>query len=114
MDDQPGEVGQQLLRQPVRLRMEAGAESCGRETVDSHGCLCNGNRAGCSRSVEEARPHDVYDRPGTQDGPGLWADFEAFPREPAGVCRCLRPGVVQADTPRHGAPHAMSGPVGAC
>ena len=49
-----------------------------------------------------------------KDGPDLCADFEALPREPGGVRRRLRQGVVQADAPRHGAPHAVSRPVGSC
>ena len=121
VDYRADEVGQQLLRQPVRpVRVGAGAElqgppmSCRCDAVDSHGCVYSGHRAGCSRSVEEARPHDVHDGPRTKDGPDLCADLEALPREPGGVCRRLRQGVVQADAPRHGAPHSMSRPVGSC
>ena len=35
---------------------------------------------------------------------------QAFPREPGRVRRRLRQGVVQADAPRHGPPHAVSRP----
>ena len=63
----------------VRLRVEAGKESCGCDAMDSHGCIGIGHRAGCSRSIEEARSYDVYDGPRTQDGPDLCADFETFP-----------------------------------
>ena len=47
--------------------------------VDSQGRIGSGNRAGCSRSVEDARPDDVHDGPGTEDGPDLWNDFKAIP-----------------------------------
>ena len=40
-------------------------------------------------------------------GSGLREDLAALPREPAGVRRRLREGVVQADAPRHGADHAL-------
>ena len=40
------------------------------------------------------------------------ADREAVPREPGRVRRRLRPGLVQADPPRHGAPLALSRPGG--
>ena len=46
--------------------------------------------------------------------PDLCAYFEASPREPGAVRRRLRQGVVQTDAPRHGAPHAVSRPVGSC
>ena len=45
MDDQPGEVGQQLPGEPARLRVEAGVESCRCGAVDSEGCRCRGHRA---------------------------------------------------------------------
>jgi catalase-peroxidase len=112
VDHQPGEVGQQLLRQPVRLRVGTDEESRPvRMAVDSEGWRGEGHRAGCSRSVEEARPDDVHDGPRTEDGPDLRADFEALPREPGRVRRRLRQGVVQADAPRHGARLAVLGPL---
>ena len=92
---------------------EQDEESCRRDAVDSHGCICGGHRAGCSRSVEEARSDDVHDGPlALKMDPDLCADFEALPREPGGVRGRLRQGVVQADAPRHGAPRAVSRPVG--
>ena len=71
-----------------------------------------GHRAGCSRPVEEARPHDVHDGPRPEDGPDLRADCEALPREPGRVRRSLCQGVVQADAPRHGARLAVARPAG--
>ena len=44
--------------------------------------------------------------------PDLRADRAALPREPGGVRGRLRPGVVQADPPRHGPPLALSRPGG--
>ena len=86
----------------------------GADTVDSYECVGTGHRAGCSRFLEDARPHDVHNGPRTEVGSDLCADFEALPRKPAGVCRRIRQGVVQADAPRHGAPHAVSRPAGSC
>ena len=108
----PLKMGQQLLGKPARLRVGAGEGSWRCEAVDSQGCICGGHRAGCTRSVEKARPHDAHDGPRTGDGPDLCADCEALPRESGGACRRLRRGVVQANAPRHGAPNSVSWPVG--
>ena len=100
-------MGQRVLRQPARPRVEAGERSrrCG--AVDAPGFF-SGHRAGCARSVEEARADDAHDGPRAADGPDLCADCEALPRAPGPVCRRLRQGVVQADAPRHGSPFAVS------
>ena len=92
MDHQPGEVGQQLPRKPARLRVGAGQEPWRCEAVDAQGCSRRGHRAGRSRSVEEARAGDAHDGPRTEDGPGLRADREALPREPARSLRTPSPG----------------------
>ena len=55
------------------------------------------------RPVEEDRAVDADDGPRAAVRPGLREDLAALPREPAGVRRRLRQGVVQADAPRHGA-----------
>ncbi len=65
------------------------------------------------RSVEAGPDHHDHRRHGDADGPDLRADFAALPREPRGVRGCVRPGVVQADAPRHGPPLALSRPGGA-
>src|SRR6476646_2169450 len=75
--------------------------------MDSQGRIRGGHRAGCPRSVEEARPDDVHDGPGTEGGPELRDDFEALSREPGGIRRRVRQGLVQADAPRHGAYFAV-------
>ncbi len=107
LDAHPGDVGQQLLRDPVRLRVGADEEPCRCVAVGADGSRCGGRRARCPRSVEEARPGDAHDGPRAADGPGLRADLAALPREPAGVRRRLRQGLVQADAPRHGTDHAL-------
>ena len=71
------------------------------------------HRAGPARSDEAARPGDADDRPRAAHGPDLRADLAALPREPGGVRRRLRQGVVQAHAPRHGADHALPRPAGA-
>ncbi len=99
MDHQPHEVGQQLLRQPVRLRLGTHEEPRRRSPMDSQERSGGGHCAGCPRSVEEARADHVHDGPGTEAGPDLREDFEALPREPAGIRRRVRQGLVQADAP---------------
>jgi catalase/peroxidase HPI len=79
MDHQSGEVGQQLFRQPVRLRVEANQEPCRCDPVDSHGSVGGRHRPGCSRSFEAACPHHVHHRSRAEDGPDLRADFQALP-----------------------------------
>src|ERR1019366_1832402 len=78
--------------------------------MDAQGRICSGHRAGCPRPVEEARPDDVHDGPRIEVGPELREDFEAFPRELAGVRRCLCQGMVQAYAPGHGATAPLSWP----
>ena len=80
VDQEPGEVGQRLLREPVRLRVGADQEPRRRLAVDAEGSIGGGHRAGCARSVEAARADDADDRPRAEDGPDLRADFAALPR----------------------------------
>ncbi len=104
VDPHPDHVGQQLLRHAVRLRMGADTQPGRRAAVDPQESGGRGHRARCPRSVEDTRPDDVHCGHGHEDGPRLRTDLEALPREPRRVRRRLRPGVVQADPPRHG-PH---------
>ena len=83
LDRQPGEVGQRLLRQPLRLRVGADEEPGRCVSVDSQGCIGTGHRAGCSRSVEEARPHDVHDGPLTEVDPIYAPISKRFHENPA-------------------------------
>ena len=97
------EVEQQLLREPVRLRMGADEEPGRREAVDAEGRRRRRHDSGRPRPVEASRADDADDRPLAAVRPGLREDLAALPREPGGVRRRLRQGVVQADAPRHGA-----------
>ena len=110
MDHDPDEVEQQLLRQPVRLRLGAHEEPGRCSPVDAQGRSGSGHRAGCPRSIEEARSDDAHDGPRPEGGPELREDLEALPRGPEGLRRRVRPGLVQADPPRHGAGVALPGP----
>ena len=56
---------------------------------------------------------DAHHRPGAALRPGLRADLAALPREPGRVRRRVRPGLVQADPPRHGSDPALPRPAGA-
>ena len=106
----PDEVEQQLLRKPVRLRMGTHEEPGRCASVDAQERRRRGHRAGCARSVEAARADHAHHGPRPEDGPGLREDFEALPRESAGVRGRVRQGVVQADAPRHGAALAVPWP----
>jgi catalase-peroxidase len=64
------------------------------------------------RPVEEAPADDDHGGPLAEVRPDLRADRAALPGEPRGIRGRLRPGVVQADPPRHGPPLALSRPGG--
>ena len=108
MDPHAGDVGQQLLRHPVRLRVGGDEEPRRRVAVGAEGRRRRGRRAGCPRSVEAACAHDDHGGHGHADGPRLRADLAALPREPGRVRRRVRPGLVQAHAPRHGSARALS------
>jgi catalase-peroxidase len=50
--------------------------------VDSQGRIGSGDRARCSRSVEESRTDDAHDGPVAEDGPHLREDFKRFHENP--------------------------------
>ena len=54
------------------------------------------------------RPDDDHGGPLPSVRPDLRTDRAALPAEPGGIRRRLRPGVVQADPPRHGPALALS------
>ena len=112
LDRHPGDVGQQLLRDPVRLRVGADAEPRRRAPVAAEGRRRRGHRPRRPRPVEAPRPDDADDRPLAALRPGLRADLAALPGEPGRVRGRLRPGVVQADPPRHGPGRALPRPRG--
>ena len=102
LDADADAVEQQLLRQPVRLRVGADEEPGRRAQWTAQGRRRRRDMPRRARPVEAPRADDADHRPRAADRPGLREDFAALPREPGRVRRRLRPGVVQADPPRHG------------
>ena len=94
VDQRAHQVGQRVLRQPVRLRLRADDEPRRCQAVDTHESRGPGHRARRPRPVEAARPDDADDRPGAEARPDLRADLEAVPREPrpSSPTRSPRPG----------------------
>ena len=66
----------------------------------------------CARPVKASRAIHADHRPLLAVRPCLRKDFKALLRESGSVRRRLRPGVVQADAPRHGSALALSRPGG--
>ncbi len=58
------------------------------------------------------RPTDAHHRPGAALRPDLRADLPPLQGQPGRVRRRVRPGLVQADPPRHGPGRAVSRPRG--
>ncbi len=112
LDHDADEVEQQLLREPVRLRMGADQEPGRRASVDAEGRRRRRYGAGRARPVQASRAGHADHRPLAAVRPGLREDLAALLRAPGGVRRRVRPGVVQADAPRHGAARALSRPGG--
>ena len=102
LDHDADEVEQQLLREPVRLRMGADEEPGRRAPVDAEGWRRRRHRAGRARSVEASRADDADHRPRAALRPGLREDLAALLRESGSVRRRVCPRLVQADAPRHG------------
>ena len=67
-------------------------------------------RSGRARPVEEACADHADHRSGAEVRPGLREDLPPLLRAPGPVRRRVRPRVVQADPPRHGADPALSRP----
>ena len=113
LDPEPRPLGQRLLRDPVRLRVGADQEPGRRAAVETqgrHGCQ---RRARCARSGQAPCADDDHRRHGDANGPGLREDLAPLHGQPAGICRRVCACLVQADAPRHGAGHALSGSAGA-
>ena len=108
----PDQVEQRLLQAPVRVRVGADHESGRREAVEAEERRRCRHRSARPRPVEEDRAVDADDGPRAPVRSGLREDLAPLPRQPAGVRRRLREGVVQADAPRHGADHALPRPGG--
>ena len=67
-------------------------------------------RAGSARPVKASLPRYADHGPLPAVRPCLRKDLTALLREPGSACGRLRPGVVQADAPRHGPAPALSRP----
>ena len=113
LDDHADAVVQQLLRQPVRLRMGADEEPGRRQPVAAEGRRRRGHRPAARRGRADAHPDDADDRPLAALRPRLRADLQALPREPGRARGRVRAGLVQADAPRHGADRPLPRPGGA-
>ncbi len=98
----PTQVEQQLLREPVRLRVGADEEPGRRAPVgrqERAGAIDPGRARSSRRSIV---PTMLTTDLVAALRPGLREDLAALPREPGPVRRRLRPRLVQADAPRHG------------
>ena len=80
LDHDADDVGQWLLREPVRLRMGADQEPGGRLAVAGEG-RCS-HHSGCVRPVEAARADHADHRPLPAGRPGLREDLATLLREP--------------------------------
>ena len=99
----PTQWDNELLRQPVRLRVGADQEPGRRAPVG--GRRTAPGRAPCPTPHDPSKRRaadDADDRPRAALRPGLRADLAALPRAPRRVRGRVRPGLVQADPPRHG------------
>ena len=93
-------------------RVGADHESGWREAVAAEERRRCGHRSARPRPVEEDRAVDDDHGPRPAVRSGLREDLAPLLRKPAGVRRRLRESVVQADSPRHGADHAVPRPRG--
>ena len=106
-------VEQQLLREPVRLRVGADQKPGGGIPVEAERGSRRGHGAGRARPVQAARADHADHRPGPAVRPGLRKDLETVLRKPGRVRGGVCAGVVQADAPRHGPALALPGARGA-
>ena len=107
LDHDARQVEPRLLQAPVRVRLGADREPGWRQAVDAEERRRRRHRAARPRPVEEDRAGHADHRPRAAVRSGLREDLAPLLREPAGVRRRVRQGVVQADAPRHGADHAI-------
>ena len=114
LDRHPDAVGQQLLREPVRLRVGADQEPRRRAPVAAEGRRRRGHRARRPTTARRRAPPTML----TTDlalrfDPIYEPISRRFLREPGRVRRRVRPRLVQADPPRHGPDRALPRPGGA-
>ena len=103
----------ELLRHPLRLRVGADQEPRPARTSGSRKDGAGAGTVPDPTTARRAPADDAHHRPGAAVRPGLRADLAALPREPRRVRRRVRPGLVQADPPRHGPDPALPRPRGA-
>ena len=99
--------------EPVRLRMGADEEPGRRAPVEAEEWRGRRHGAGCPRQVEAHRAVHADHGPLPAVRPGLREDLAALPGESGPVRGRVRPGLVQADAPGHGAARALPRPGGA-
>ena len=113
LDDRSRGLDPQLSREPVWLRVGTDPEPRRRGAVEAGRRRCSEHGAGRPRPVQAARADDAYHRSCTEGRPGLSRDHVALARQPGGVRRRVRAGVVQADAPRPGSDLALPRRLGA-
>ena len=109
LDHDAHQVEQRFLQAPLRVRVGADDESGRRQAMDAEERCRRQHGPGRPRPREEDRARDADDGPVAALRPGLREDLAPLLRAPAGVRRRLRPGMVQADAPRHGPDRALPG-----
>ena len=109
----PTQVGQRLLRNPLRLRVGADLEPGRRPPVAAEGRRWREYGARPRRRLVGATADDADDGSRASGGSGLRADFATLPRKSRPVCGRIRASVVQADPPRHGSDPALPRTAGA-
>ena len=100
LDQDPGAVEQQLLREPVQVRMGADQVAGRRQAMGGQERAGDHSRRAHPGQVPQADHADH--RPDAALRSGIRQDLAPVPRGPAGLRRCLRARLVQADAPRHG------------
>ena len=109
LEAQPHQVGHGLLQHALRLRMGADQEPRRCPPVARQGREARGHDRGRARSQQEASSRDDHRGHVHALRPDLREDQPAFPREPRGVRRRLRPRLVQAHAPGHGSQEPVPG-----
>ena len=107
VDADADRVGQQLLRDAVRVRLGSHEEPGRRVPVGPDRSGSGRSRARSARSVQATRARDAHHGPRVADGSDLRADLATVLREPRRVRRRVRPRLVQAHPSRHGAGVAL-------
>ncbi len=110
LEAQPHHLGHGLLQGAVQVRVGTDQEPRRRATVARQGRGAGRHDPRRARSVEEARADDDDGRHVAALRPGLREDLAPLPGPPGRICRRLRPRLVQADAPRHGAQEPVPRP----